>query len=313
MIAVDTLIESSKFIYGSYSCLKRDIVHKDLSKDTRDLNVIIGVRGRSNFLPVCIKYLKEAIKNSTLKVVITIVEQDSVSHYRAQCKSLGVGYIFIPNIIIKKGESYNRSFCFNVGYLLATQSTWYLFHDIDILVDGSFFSNISTYLAKNPKWLQTYTHKRVLLLNPGITEEIVKSTGLIDLKAVKDYKEAQAGSTGGSIIVRNDVFLDVGGFDPEFFYGYGPEDSFFWSKLEVCTKPTGIMEGHFCGGGVFADDPAIEVYHMHHEPMWYTNPDEGGMLRIRESFWKYSYEDKMKLIQDKRSTLKDATILVVSA
>jgi predicted glycosyltransferase involved in capsule biosynthesis len=307
MIPVEKLIELSRINRAPYDSLKKGIVLKYLSKEPRDINVIIGIRGRKDFLPVCIKYFKKAIEKSDLKVNITIVEQDNAQQYKDICKNLNVDYIFIPNSILKNGNSYNRSFCFNAGYLLANPSTWYLFHDIDILVDSSFFIKVNTYLKqKNLKWLQPYTKKRVLLLSPRITEYIIINGGLRDdLSAAKCcYREAQTGSTGGSILVRDDIFMEAGGFDPEFFYGYGPEDSFFWSKLEVCNNPVGVMGSHFYGGGTFADDPPIEVYHMYHEPMWYTNPDEKHMLYIRESFWKYSYEDKIKLIAEKKNTLK---------
>jgi hypothetical protein len=309
MIPVDNIIALARHNSAPYSDLISDKVYKDISKGYRDVNVIIGIRGRSSFLSTCIRYFKKAIEGSELKVNITIVEQDNSSHYMDTCKDLGIDYIFIPNSILKNGESYNRSFCFNVGYLLASPSIWYLFHDIDILINHDFFKSLKTYLVKNPKWLQTYTKKRVLLLNPGITEALVNSKETLDLVTINDYKEAQPGSTGGTLLVRHDIYMDVGGFDPEFFYGYGPEDSFFWSKLEVCNKPVDMMGTHFNGGGTFSDDPAIEVLHMYHEPMWYTNPHERYMLYIRESFWKYPYAEKLKIILEKQDILKKAYLL----
>lgn len=304
------LLEGKKICYEN---LNKYDMHKNVSKEYRDINVIIGIRDRKSFLPVCIQYLKEAIKKSNFKVKITIVEHNDTPQYSSICKILDVDYVFVSNEAIKLGEIFNRSFCFNVGYLLTVPSTWYLFHDIDILVDNNFFKDISVYIDKNPKWLQTYTKKRVLLLNKEVTTAIVNNPNTINLGAIKGYKEAFSGSTGGSILVRNDVFLDAGGFDPEFFYGYGPEDSFFWSKLEVNNKPVDIMYDHFQGGGVFADDPAIELYHMHHRPMYYSNPNEWIMLKIRESFWNYTYDEKIKIIQEKNKILKQALISLKSS
>jgi hypothetical protein len=313
LIPIQKLLELLYNNKISYEDIKKDIVHKNISKNPKDINVIIGIRDRKSFLPVCVRYLKRSIKESSLKINITIIEQSNIPEYVDVCKELDVDYIYIPNHIIKKGQSYNRSFCFNVGYLLTTPSTWYLFHDIDILVDNDFFKNISIYLDKNPKWLQTYTQRRVLLLDQESTSLIINNPNIVNLKDIKGYKEATQGSTGGSILVRNDVFLDVGGFDPELFYGYGPEDSFFWSKLEVNNKPINIMYDHFQGGGVFADDPAIEVFHMYHKPMCYSNPDEWIMLKIRESFWNYTYNDKIKIIQEKKRILKQAVTSLKSS
>jgi hypothetical protein len=73
------------------------------------------------------------------------------------------------------------------------------------------------------------------------------------------------------------------------------------------------MYDHFQGGGVFADDPATELYHMHHRPMYYSNPDEWAMLKIRELFWKSPYDEKIKIIQEKNKVLKQALISLKSS
>jgi predicted glycosyltransferase involved in capsule biosynthesis len=129
---------------------------------------------------------------------------------------------------------------------------------------------------------------------------------ILDLATVNDFQPAMPGSTGGSILVRRDTFLSVGGFDPELFYGYGPEDSFFWSKLETLEKRVDPINWHFAGGGMFADDPPIDVYHMYHEPKWFSNPDEPRMLDIRHSFWHYQHEEKCQIVAEKRRILQEA-------
>jgi len=296
-----------------YQNLSNPDVLKDLSSTPRDINIIIGVRGREAFLPICIRYLKKAIEKSPLTTRITIVEQDISPKFRDICKGVDIDYVFIPNSFIVSGKAYNRSLCFNAGYILANLSTWYLFHDIDILVDPEFFVKLKTYLDKNPQWIQTYTKKRVLLLKSGITDTIIKHTACIDFSVLqneRDYSPATAGSTGGSILVRSDIFTKVGGFDPELFYGYGPEDSFFWSKLECLDKRVDQVYNHFAGGGVFADDPAIEVYHLYHSSMSQSNPDERVMLGLRQYFWSLKYNEKMDIINEKEKIFLESVSLL---
>jgi hypothetical protein len=294
-----TGVDNNPFLYDK---IEKDAI-KDLSDKDRLLNVVIGVRGRSNFLYPCINHLKQAIGNKP--IVITMVEQDTQSNYQTVCKDLCIDYIFINNSEIIKGEKFNRAFCFNAGFLFTKKSKWYLFHDIDMLVKPEFFDTLFLYIEHNPKWLQPYTKKRVLLLSKDITGAVCsRQVNLKDLLPNKDYKAAQSGSTGGCILVRNDIFIQVGGFDPELFYGYGPEDSFFWSKLEVADKEVGVLTYHFAGGGMFADDPPIEIYHMYHEPTYNTNPDQSQMLFLREIFWKSAYPDKLKVLESKRSILQ---------
>lgn len=300
----------------TYKNLSNIDIIKDISTTYRDLNIIIGIRGRETFLPVCIRYLKKALEKSPITVKITVVEQDTQPHLRDICKTLDLDYIFIPNSFLASGKAYNRSLCFNVGYLLSTPSTWYMFHDIDILVDPEFFIKLKIYLDRNPSWLQNYTKKRVLLLKPDITNTLLKHQFCVDfsvLKEERDYKPATPGSTGGSIVVRSDIFAKVGGMDPELFYGYGPEDSFFWSKLECLDKKVDVMFDHFTGGGMFANNPPIEVYHMYHKPMSGTNSDEKVMLGIRKYFWSINYEEKIKIIQEKKRILQEAATLLKQA
>ena len=50
------------------------------------------------------------------------------------------------------------------------------------------------------------------------------------------------------------MFFEVGGYDPELFYGWSPEDLFFWDKIES-MESIGIT-----------DNPKNEIYHMYHKP-----------------------------------------------
>jgi len=286
----------------SYDNIKNKSI-KNLSNTDRFINVIVGVRGRNRFVFPCINYLKKAI--GTNPIIITIVEQDTTPNYRYISKTLGVDYIFVDNSTIPHGDQYNRSLCFNIGFLSVKESPWYVFHDIDILVEDTFFEKIKIYIERDPLWLQPYTKKRVLLLKPEITNTLFNNVlDLSKLTVSKDYEEAYPGSTGGSIVVRRYVFIDVGGFDPELFYGYGPEDSFFWSKLEAFKNEIGPMSYHFAGGGMFANNPPIEVYHMFHNTLCNTNPNIGLMEDARKAFWKGSYEGKLEIIEKKRDLLK---------
>jgi hypothetical protein len=70
------------------------------------------------------------------------------------------------------------------------------------------------------------------------------------------------------------------------------------------------MFDHFAGGGMFADDPSIEVYHMFHKSMSGSNPDEKVMLGIRKYFWSLKYEEKMKIVQEKERILQESLKLL---
>lgn len=294
------LVDENPVNYGLYhqeSCTPGD--------SSPLINVVIGVRGRSQFLSLCLQYLKTAALVSKLPITFLVVEQDNEMQHKDLCWGMNIPYLFASNSTIHHGHQYNRSFCFNLGFITASPSYWYLFHDVDMLVEPDFFIKLNEYIQKYPLWLQPYTKKRVILLKEDATNKLCQGEyNLSGLVIDKDYKTADPGSTGGSILVRRDAFIDVGGFDPELFYGYGPEDSFFWSKLESLEKEVGDMSYHFAGGGLFADDPSIEIYHMYHVSMQSTNTYLDFMRNIRETFWHSSYADKLRILSKKKEVLK---------
>ena len=46
-----------------------------------DISIIIPVRGRINFIEVCLLHLKSAIKKTNLKINITIIEHSNNKEY----------------------------------------------------------------------------------------------------------------------------------------------------------------------------------------------------------------------------------------
>ena len=94
-----------------------------------------------------------------------------------------------PDKVPKPGE--------NAGFLAAKPSPWTMFHDIDMLVDVSFFSHLSSYLASSPPWIQPYTQKRVMLLPQGVTNQIQASSYAPTDLQLAAAVPADPGSTGG--------------------------------------------------------------------------------------------------------------------
>jgi hypothetical protein len=60
------------------------------------------------------------------------------------------------------------------------------------------------------------------------------------------------GAPGGSLYLKRERYLDVGGHDPNYCWGYGPEDLLFFNKLKI-FEPI-----------AYADDPPIEMIHLWH-------------------------------------------------
>jgi hypothetical protein len=267
--------------------------------ETPDLNFFVPVRGRTQFFKPFIRYAKYAESESKLKVNFVIIENDVKPLYKDLCEKERVDYIFIPTSVSYSDGIFAKSLCYNIGFLLSQRSEWNVFHDLDILIDDSYFNKVSKYLESNPSWVQPYTKKRVILLGPMSSSVIINSDStIVNFSSLPDKKESAVGAPGGSIVVRSSDFIKVGGFDPELFFGYSPEDSFFWTKLEILYGAnSNNFKTHFQGKGVHADDPPIEVYHLHHAPAINENKYYKYMLDILHSYWNYSIEDRKDILQ----------------
>lgn len=273
-----------------------------------DINVFIPIKGRESFIGPCVNYLKLSALNSSYKVRIIIIENDDAPNNLDRITALGVDYIFIPLKESFSNNTFAKSLSYNVGYITSPKVQWNIFHDIDILVENDYFKKLKVYLDKNPRWLQPYTKRRVLRISDTYTDKIC-SENITDLSLVppEHITASNPGSPGGSIVVRSDVFESVGGYDPELFYGYAPEDDFFWTKLEAIASVTNEIKSCFDGGsGTFADDPAIEVYHLSHVSVENQNKEYKDMLLYRKSYYAYTHVEKMVYIGLKKMILEEA-------
>lgn len=280
-----------------------------LSSKPRDLTVIIPVRGRHQQVRPCVTSLQRAASLAGMSIAIMVVENDAKRHLESPTKQLGTEYLFLPKTSSRHGHM-AKSLCYNAGFLATRPTSWVMFHDIDMLVSESFFVDLAGYLAARPSWIQPYTKKRVMLLPHGTTNVIQGSSDPPTAGQLATATPADAGSTGGSVVVRGDVAQAVGCYDPELFYGWGPEDAFFWAKLEVFAGASAPRDqwqanrGHM-GGAVYADNPPIEMYHLWHPP---ANP-KGRDARLDKqnhylaSFYALSRREQVELVKLKESAL----------
>lgn len=155
--------------------------------------------------------------------------------------------------------------------------------------------------------MQPYQGKRVVFVNPTMACEIIKNKNKIyDLYKIDKIRLARPGSTGGSLVVRSELFEKAGGYDPEFFWGYAPEDNFIWLKLEYLTNPEIELEDVHNGVALYADDPSMDVFHLDHPVVQKQNKDYSIMLEVYDWFQKAPSEEKEKFLDTKRSLLKEA-------
>ena len=235
-----------------------------------DIVVMFSFFNRTKHFIRTFKSFQEAIKNTDLNVCIAVCELFHT--YGEEDKSNGfenyLGLAQFEDIFyIKyyKNDMHAKCLGFNMLGNLFTNSKYFLLQDSDIMVTPDFFTklekNIEHYDGK-VDYMQTYGLRRVLSTSPDLAKYIFN-----EAIAFSDLHENFPGvhppgnyytgnySVGGSILLRKEVFYDIGGFDAPLFFTWGAEDLMFWDKMVTAYGPP-----------KYCDYPVIDMYHLYHEP-----------------------------------------------
>lgn len=283
---------------------------KLLSKDYRDINFFIAVKGKTDYFKATLNNVLISLKNCGLKIKIVVVEQDETPVNYEFCEELKVDYIFIPQEISYSENFHSTALMYNVGYLFSKKSNYNMFHCCDILLPHNFFKIIEeNYLNKEPfTWLQPFHNKRVISIDEETTKKFLSGELAYldpsDIQISKNYVAEESGASGGCICVCEKTMDVIGGYDPELFYGYSPEDAFFWAKLEVITNKCKVSNLH-TGAAIYADEPKIDLYHLNHERQINNNQNYKNMLKLYLSFMEdFSFENQLEYIEFKAKKFK---------
>ena len=247
--------------------------------------VIVGVRDRDRFVRPVLRSLK--LGAGLRDVSIIVVEHTHAPKHKAVCEEMNVDYVWLK---CAKGEPYNRSLAFNVGYLCGDDCDWVMTHDVDCMVQYDFYDKLFANVQHTgADAIQTFANHRVIYCLEYLTDRLI--SGKVD---VNDLREGYDGTftapgmaMGGSIMIKSALFERVGMYDPELFTGYAPEDQFLWHKLEVFTKVQSC------------DDPENNIFHLHHPFMGKTNPRLGEMNKLCQQFVTSGIETKRAIIDYK--------------
>ena len=280
----------------NYNAIKSSCFFGLKDIDAVDVSIIIPVMDRENFHNPVVNYLKKAIKKckevgtfgEDKTFSITIVEHSETAKHRHLSHLNNINYIWIKKLI---NQPFNKCLSMNVGSLYSNEAKYYLFHDIDILMNDNYFIDIFRNLKRvtDNSALQTFAMRRVVLMTYDQTNSIINERCTFnDLT----HTYSKPGAPGGSIFIKSEDFKNVGGYDAEFFHGYSPEDAFFWDKL----KSTVNIQG--------CDNPMIEAYHMMHPPKHDSNPEANELMNIYKNFKRISHNEKLMYIKEIASKFK---------
>lgn len=178
------------------------------------ISVVMAFRGRGDSrlegLKKCIKCLRE----QTIDCHIIIIEQDNTPLHQAELEPLVDSYLFTYS-----NTMFNKSWAFNCGAIIAPDDL-ILLHDCDLLVPKNYVRESMKILGTKDMALPW---AKILYL----TEESSKQYPVSSPKISSVVTSHQA--VGGSLLVRKNFYLRIGGMD-ERFEGWGGEDNAFYVK-----------------------------------------------------------------------------------
>ena len=294
------VLEKNKFNYEDIK-LKSYLFLKNTGH-VYDLNVIIGFRGRQEFLKPLIDSFNRAfeyyhVRYGDKNFCMTFVEHSEKPDGKKEIEPEN-SYICTPGNVTDK---YSRSFAYNFGVKYSNKAQYYLLHDLDILVKENFFEELYQNL-KGSRCMQTYGKRRVLYLSQTLTPKVINKE--IDFNLLNESStdvslpmyagQPALGSKGGSIIIERDLYYEIGGFDPEVFWGYAAEDQMFWDKAMTVL-----------GEVDYADNPPIDIFHMWHPPTSMTNPLVYEMENYMLQFRNMKKKDRFKVLEIQKNNLKN--------
>jgi len=284
---LEQILESKKIDYEE--SVSRGIL--DIrNREEAEVNFIIPVRGRVNFLTRMAESAKAASDRFGKKVNFTVSENSAKPEHRETAQSLGLDYIWTES-----HGPFNKCFAMNVAVFYTQKTPYLIFHDVDCLVQSDFFIKVFENIEKKKcKAIQTFSDRRVLYLDENVTDKVLKGEFPVDSLSERipgvnppywPDGSIASGAPGGSVCVSRDLFFRIGGYDPYYFVSYAPEDIFFWLKAEVYE----VFET--------CTNPRNEIYHMHHPRVKVDGNELASMEALKVKFIKMSLERKVELLR----------------
>ena len=324
-----TAVDQGRYNYQEITSNKEFIFDRRYKSESPQLNIIIGACGRLSLVNTVLDYLNVSAKVSPFNksVEITLLEMGDFPLLRKSAERQEVSYIFVPFSCSETENKHSEGLAHNLSYLLAPSSPWYAFHCADTLVPTHWLTTVHEEL-QNPdlSFLQPFSERRLQYFNGEFTNHVVQGSNAISIdgleRQIQDKSlenrekflmpQADPGAPGGCLFLRRKDFETVGGYDPEIFWGWAPEDTMMWVKQEHLhhgnnfdLKGLNFWQPGYChlGAATYPKKP-IHLFHLAHAP----SPRSKYMLNMKkicDDFFKLEYEDKLKYFSKKRATLQE--------
>jgi hypothetical protein len=243
-----------------------------------DLFTVIPFRSRYLHLEKTIESLLNSHKGENFSLGILVVENSEISIASSiTSKFENVYYRWLDS----GRKLFNKCICHNIGGGV-TKSKFLHFHDCDLIVPPEFYKELYNKLTLGCV-IQGFAQRRVNYINKSNSIKFFEGKSLEKIiNSSKNYITGIKGASGGSIAISRSLFNQVGGFDSQLFWEFGPEDCFFWTKVEKIQPIVGL------------NNPLVELYHIWHPLNYGSNPFEVFDNKVYEIFKNMDSHDEYR-------------------
>jgi len=261
--------------------------------DEFDLFTVIPFRNRYYHLEKTIESLLNSHKDEKFSLGILVVENSEISIASSiTSKFKNVYYRWLDS----GNKLFNKCICHNIGGGI-TRSKFLHFHDCDLIVPSDFYKELYNKVIVSCV-VQGFALRRVNYIDRSSSIKFFE--GVLLEKIInnsKNYITGKKGASGGSIAISRSLFNQVGGFDSQLFWEFGPEDCFFWAKVEKIKPIVGL------------NNPSVELYHIWHPLNYGSNPFEVFDNKIYEIFLNMDSYDEY--FEAARSIYKEINAYII--
>lgn len=295
---------SEKHLDQTKTSMKRYVYTKTLPPR----KIVIPCFGRrENLIPTLKRLNSIDLPSEGFQPAICLVEHSPYPDLKDIAVQFGCEYFWFlldpwhPELPIGQ---FNKALCYDKAFLFGSPAEWYLFHDNDVLVPRDFWSRIDKNVERaQTKFLQPYTGRCLLNTLPQIAEMLRENLSLADLGLTEEMIYPRIpGAPGGSLYLKRERYVEVGGHDPHISWGYGPEDTLFFAKLKL-LEPI-----------AYADEPPIEMIHLWHPTAQTNNPFRHEMDWLVKVYYESkTKEEKIDFFQGKKRLIEMLLIEIEKA
>jgi hypothetical protein len=202
-----------------------------------DISVVLPVSGTDR-LPQFRAVLASLSSQEGIRFEIVVAEEGERSLLAGDLPP-GVRYVFLERL---PGAPYCKSRMLNAG-VAAARGRHVVLHDADILVPVCYLAEVCRCL--DGEWEAVRPIRFLFCLDESASSRVQAEGGF---ESVREVSDVMQNFPGGSVALRRDVFLDIGGMD-ERFRDWGGEDVEFLERLGTRN----VFRGAWM--------PAVHVWH----------------------------------------------------